>query len=200
MKYLPIISLIFALAGCATVPEGPQNRDEWLELHTRIYQDIQPDDLLESAQKVLALSDHDFKFEYPPGLLVARRNWYVYMVLAAAQGQDYWRLQTDQTDKGVRLMLQISRQSGAITPSPVFGASGVIGGAVNSSAMPGTEIYWQGPYQLFWGRLDYMLKRSTDWPTCDDAKAKHPDYFKGDTGALCGVTSDDNLPEQEAAK
>lgn len=195
MKPVFIMLSAVALWGCMTMPPRPADRTEWMALHSRIYDDATQKQLLTAAERVLRLADSDFVFSYPPGALHARRDWSVYMVLAAAFGQDYWRIQAQPVDGGMRLLVRVSRTSGAITPTPVSTTGTATAFAATSSTMPGREVWWGAPYAIFWSRLDYMLERGDQWLSCLAAQQR----FAARTatqyvGVLCGVTADERFP------
>lgn len=185
-----------ALAGCGSLPERPESRADWEALHTRTYEGVTPGQVLEASEEILALVDDDFTFDYPPDRLDARRPWYVYMVLAAANGQDHWRIETEETEAGTKVMVRIHRQTSVTTPSPTATVDGTMGAGVNTSSMPGDAVWWAGPYRLFWSRLDYKLGVSDEWLTCAQAQERFAGEFNGqDTGVLCGVTVADRKPD-----
>ncbi|MDN5936623.1 MAG: hypothetical protein L0H75_10715 [Nitrosospira sp.] len=166
-----------------------------MAVHSRVYARATEADLLAAAEQVLRLADSDFTFSFPPGALHARRNWLVYAVIFAQVGQDHWRILAKQAAGGVRLVVRISRTAGSILPTPVPVTGGETGVAAASVAMPGEEIWWSAPYDLFWSRLDYLLGVSDRWISCREADtlfaAGHNEQF---TGVLCGITAEERFP------
>lgn len=193
-KLALVVSLMVVMTGCATQPIGPQTRAGWQALHVHVLHGVTQTQALDAAQHVLQLADHDFKFDFPPRQLIAKRSWSIYMVLAATMGTDYWRITTTPVTDGVSMMVQISRQAGSITPSPVVGANGVIGASAGAMSLPGQSIRGPFPYHLFWSRLDYMLGLGSTWATCDMAKAGKTHRQKINSDTLCSVTTDDHAP------
>lgn len=184
-RFLPLALL--ALASCATVPT-PQSRDEWMAVHSRTYPGKTPEEVTAAAERVLKLADHDFKFDYPPGQLVATRSWLLYAVIAAAMGTDYWKIETTPVEGGTRAVVQISRAESAVMPSPT--AYGDV--SVTSAAMPGQPVSFAPPYEVFWHRVEHQLGLRDDWLSCDDYKrAKRP---KAGLWVLCSVNTDDKPP------
>lgn len=176
-----------ALSGCVSLPT-PQSRSEWNEVHSRTYSGKSVEQVLDSAEKVLRAADKDFTFDYPDGKLVASRRWSMYMVLAAAAGTDYWDITTSPVPEGTKVTVQVNRASGAMYASPVVGGAG--GATVASSNLPGQPLQWRPVYDLFWNRMDYMLKDGT-WVSCTDFKKGKPQAQKAGLDALCSMTTDD---------
>lgn len=188
MKRLLLLALpTLVLAGCATVPT-PQTRDEWMAIHSRTYPGKTPEEVTAAAEKVLKLADHDFRFDYPPGQLIATRPWLVYAVIAAAMGTDYWKVETTPVQGGTKAVVQISRAAGMVTPSPT--AYGDV--SVMSSSMPGQPIQFAPPYEVFWHRVEHQLGLRQDWLSCDDYK--HAKRSKAGLEVLCSVNTDDKPP------
>lgn len=68
-----------------------------------------------------------------------------------------------------------------------------------ASALPGgggMPLNSTAIYDLFWGRMDYLLGRRDEWMTCDEAEARRKAGITyGQLEALCSVTTDDLPPE-----
>lgn len=192
-----LIAAALLLAGCATAPIGPQNREEWQALHMHVISGVTEKQVLDASEKVLRLADHDFKFDYPDHQLLASRQWSFYAVLAAGFGVDNWRITTKEVTGGVSVTVEISRQSNAITPMPTVGVAGPgaggIGVGAGATPMPGQSISGEFPYAVFWQRLDFMLGKSSHWPNCKEAeKVPRPQRINSDV--LCSVSTDDKAP------
>lgn len=127
---------------------------------------------------------------------MARRPWTIYAVVAFTNGTDFWTIETTQADGGTQAMVQVTQQMGTTTASPVFGAGGTTGWGVNSVSTPGNPIQGRPLYDLFWDRVDALLY-DKPWITCAQRKAaikSLPNGEKVGFDSLCGVTTDDKLP------
>ena len=80
----------------------------------------------------------------------------------------------------------------SIVPVPIAGDTA-------ATALPGeggVPLNSTAIYDLFWGRMDYLLGRRDRWMTCDEAKARRKaGTTYGLLEALCSVTTDDLAPE-----
>ena len=164
-----IIVLSLLIAGC-TAPKQ-LSRKEWLEVTTRHYTDVTTEDVLLAAEKLFRLADgDDFKFYHTKDSLSATRNWVAYMVIAAAGGTDYWKIQVASIPNGVTVTIQVNTSAWALIPmSP------------NASPVQGTAIY-----DVFWARLEYLLGKRTEWMSCKEANKRISEKLTyGDNSALC---------------
>lgn len=184
------LALVMA-AGCATLPE--LTREEYLALVNRTYEGVASEEALAAAEQLFRLADpKQVQFQhFEDGFRVYRR-WLVYMVFAAGFGTDIWDVRTTPTEEGTRLTVHLSVNRSSVVPVPVAGdtvASALPGGGgmpLNSTAI----------YDLFWGRMDYLLGRRDEWMTCDEAEARREAGITyGLLEALCSVTTDDLPPE-----
>lgn len=187
-----LIAAAVAAGGCATT-QVPQSRTEWQAIHVREFRDKTPDEVLDAAEEVLRLADHDFTFDYPDGQLIATRRWLIYVVLAASMGTDYWKVTAAPLpDGGTRATVEISQQASSVVPSPVFESGGGVGSTVMAMGLPGTPVQHAPPYRLFWRRVENRLGMWPHWTTCDDFGEE-----SGNAGlhVLCSVNTDDRAPE-----
>lgn len=188
-------ALIMLISGCATTPDGSASRDEWEAIHVRTYDDVSPREVQDAAEKVLRLADKDFTFEYPEGRLQGNRKWTVYAVIAIVGGTDYWTVETRSDGAGTKATLQITRQASGTTAMPVIGGPGV---TAMTTATPGYPIFQKAPHMLFWQRMEYMLGKRSDWPTCDSFKDIIKTTIKrterNQLEVLCSVNTDDKSP------
>lgn len=196
IRFFVILFLSAFISACAAPPR-PDNRAEWQDLHTRVISGVSPKEALRAAERVLKLADgEDFRFEYPESGLIARRAWMTYVVVAAVNGQDFWQISAEKVEDGAKIKVRITRQATGSSATPTLNAKGeVSGSAPFSQTMPGREVYWPGPYRLFWARLSYLLGQSKEWVTCSMAESRFPDAFNdADAGVLCGVTTENLRP------
>lgn len=192
-----VLFAVFAavLTGCVSAPKGPATRQEWEAIHQREFAGKNPREVQDAAEKVLRLVDHDFTFQYPEGQLVGRRPWMIYLAIAISSGTDYWTISTQETEAGTRAVVQATRDSSTIAPSPVVGGPGA---AVMSTATPGQPVVVKEPYDLFWSRMEYMLGLRSEWDDCGTARANvsAEGGRKGYLDTLCAFNTDDRHPDE----
>jgi len=179
-------SIIFA-AGCATKPS--MTREEFLAATTRTY-DKSPDEILNSAQKLLQLADgDDFNFSHSEDGLDASRNWMIYLVFSAAFGNDVWQVKTaKQPDGKTKVFVSASTNPGS-TLAPLGTGVGTVPGTAGNTVQ-GTALY-----DLFYSRLEYLLGINKEWMTCRDSEQKlKAKQVWGLNEALCSVTTKDIDP------
>jgi len=169
------------MVGCAAPKQ--LSRDEWLTVTTRHYASVTKEEVLLAAEKLFGLADgNDFQFFHAEEGLMATRNWLVYMVLAAASGTDYWKIQVATSNNGVDVTAQVNTSAQGVTPMPTTG------GAWTATTMPmaGSPVQGTAIYDVFWARLDYLLGKRTDWMTCKEANKRVGEKITwGDNSALC---------------
>lgn len=143
--------------------------------------------MLKAAETVLKVSDPtDFEFRYTLTGFVGLRRYFIYAVLAAAQGREKWDFMTEIEPAGLRASVSISEEG---TTSGGYSRSRY------ENAMASVPLY-----RLFWSRVEYMLARRPDWVTCEQAAAElaATNTSTNALGGLCGPTSDGrNAPAPE---
>lgn len=169
-------------------------REEWLQVTSREYLGVTIDQAVSAAEEVLRLADgDDFKIFHADDGFHATRNWTIYLVLAAATGTDYWRVTAQEIDGGVKLSVQVNTQSQAISAMPTTsGAWAAFTGPLAGRPVEGTAIY-----DLFWGRMDYLMGLRPDWMTCEMARDRvKQGIVWGRRDALCDpFNTRDQVPE-----
>ncbi len=197
MRIITLAVALAILAGCAT-PPPELSRQEYLALVNRTYEGATAEEVLAAAEKLFRLADpRQVQFQHFDNGFRMYRRWGVYMVLAAARGTDIWDVRAVPTNGGVRVTTHLTRTESAITAAPV----GTSGGdtsvtAVTTPAAGGVPVNSTAIYDLFWGRMDYLLGRRAEWMTCQEANARMKEGFTyGPLDALCSVTTDDLTPE-----
>jgi hypothetical protein len=157
------VAALVGLAACATPPQ--LTREQWLTETTRVYPDHTPAEILDAAREVFVLADgEDFGFAYPDDRsMIATRPWSIFVLLSATTGSDVWRFWV--SDHGIaRVNVQSQctsiNQCGPVTTPEV--------------------------YELFWGRMDYLLGKSEIWETCAGHGGTTWEYANG-IEALCSV-------------
>lgn len=193
MKRWIVLAAALVMASCASVPQGPQSRQEWEAQHARVFTGKTPEEVLAAAEQVLRLADSDFTFDYPDGELVATRPWGIYMVVAGARGVDYWRVRAAPVEGGTRATVEISTESSTTTATPMATTGPSVWG-LTSSASPGQPVRGDAPYNLFWSRVEYMLGTVPIWFTCDAFKSGRRAPQRVGLDTLCSVTTDDRAP------
>jgi hypothetical protein len=193
MRWIVLSSLLGALlSGCAaTAPTMP--REQWAAVVEREYPNVTRTQAFDAAERLLGLADKmDVQFARNEQMFEAFRDWSKYAVLWGSAGSDYWTLAAREHAGGVHLTAEVSRQAQAISASFPAGASPVAStGDMAPASMQGRAIY-----DLFWARMDYLLGRRADWPTCEDAKARlaRGEAF-GSIDPLCnGFNIDNEVP------
>lgn len=189
-----VLLLVGLVAGCATHPQ--MTRDEYLQTTQREYEGKSADDVLRAAEQLFVLADgDDFTFHHADDALSASRPWTVYLVLAASMGSDNWLIQTKEIPGGVKASAKVATSMGAVAPIATTGgdwtASGLPG--MGGNLVAGTAIY-----DVFWARMDYLLGKSDEWMTCEDADSRvRAGITWGPNEALCnGFNMKDNHPDK----
>lgn len=160
--------LAVLLSGCgASAPV--MTREQWTAVLERDYPHVTTAQAFDAAERLLALADEeDVQFTRSDTLFEAFRDWSKYAVFQGSTGSDYWTLAAREHEGGVHLAVQVSRIERSITAGFPAGPTPVANiGSLDSAAIEGSAVY-----DLFWARMDYLLGRRADWPTCTDAKAR----------------------------
>lgn len=188
MKRVLVGALACLLAGCAAAPHQVRDRDDYLAEASRVFPGETRERVLKAAETVLRVSDpNDFEFRYTLTGFVGLRRYFIYAVLAAANGREKWDFMTEVEPAGLRASVSISEEG---TTSGGYSTSRY------ENAMASVPLY-----RLFWNRVEYMLARRPDWVTCEQAAAGLASENTNTTaalGGLCGPTSDGrNAPPPE---
>lgn len=199
MKNIISALLLASLLGGCAVQHQPQSREEWINTTTRNYIGMGKEQVLTATEKLFRLADgDDFKLTYTDDTVQATRSWTVYLVIAAAMGTDYWTIRANQTGDTVKVTAQVNTQSQAITPMPT-----TTSGTWTAGTMPmsGTPVMGTAIYDVFWARLDYLLGKTDEWMTCEQANKRVSDGITwGQLECLCNPFNiKDDLPEKLAA-
>jgi hypothetical protein len=90
-KLVVMSALACLLAGCASAPQQVRDRDDYLAEASRVFPGETRERVLKAAETVLKISDPtDFEFRYTLTGFVGLRRYFIYAVLAAAQGREKW--------------------------------------------------------------------------------------------------------------
>lgn len=185
--------LIMCLSLISCVSKRKMTREEWEVVARRTYTDVDKNTLMKAAEKVLQLADgDDFQIGYKPNGFVATRNWFVYAVIAAAAGTDFWTLEVEEKDKTLVASLYISTQAQGMSGYAVGNSAGVVTGPVAGSPIQGTFSY-----DTFWRRLDFLLGKTTHWADCPSQRLRRDKKeIWGATEHICDpVTLNDDYPD-----
>lgn len=186
-------TFVAALSGCAT--QQSMTRQESIDATQRTYEGVSESEFYQAAERLFKLSDEDdTRFSYQgENSMRVQRNWTIYLVLAASFGSHDWVIQTEPTRDGVNGEVYASMNATGVTGAPTGG------GGVSAITGPGMTNMINTPaiYGLFWARMDYLLGKSQDWPTCDDWEAK---IDRGETYGLIeplclAMNTDDLVPD-----
>ena len=196
MRKLTSILIIFMVFtfGCAkkmlTPEQAATERERQIRMTTRTYEGKSPKDILLAADRIFRLDDSDYQIKHSEDSLQAQRNWFVYMVIAAASGVDTWIIQATPTENGTKVVAQCATQGQSIVPMSTMGLNGQVGATAGTSPTLAGLVTSQALYDLFYARMDYLLGKSEKWVTCKEAKT----MFHGITDPLC-ICADDLLPD-----
>jgi hypothetical protein len=182
------------LAGCAL---SPPKEARWQGLHGRVYEATTADQTLKAADQILRLADHKFRVTREGDAITATRYYALFAGISTQYGYDHWQITATPAKNGVEVQVQISRDADADVLMPIIGGSGVVGGTVANSNPPGKPVAARFPYRLFFARMDYLLRRSSEWPTCREAMASMTTPTEPDSGLLCGRDFDDRRPDRD---
>jgi hypothetical protein len=188
MRLLGIVALGAALTGCAAAPHQVRDRDDYLAEATRVFPGETRERVLKAAETVLKISDPaDFEFRYTLTGFTGLRRYFIYAVLAAANGREKWDFMTEADPSGLRASVSISEEG---TTSGGYSQNRYEG------AMASVPLY-----RLFWSRVEYVLNKRPDWVTCEQAGSELQSSNTNAVsalGGLCGPTSDGrNAPAPE---
>ncbi len=154
------LALLFLLpvAACAR-PERTTSHADWMREATRIWPGETKARVIAAAEAVVKHSDpRDIQVEYSKQGFVARRKFFIYAVLATADGEDRWTFHASENSEGasasVRVIQRGTAQSGRF-----------------SERFRENQVY-VGSFRLFYARIEYLLGRREDWIKCSEAVAK----------------------------
>lgn len=196
---LTLVLFVVFIAGCA---EERLTREEYLELRhkydemrTRFYDDTSQEEVLTAVDELLRLADDDYEISHGDNGCIGERDWFLYLVLAASSGKDYWYVDTNERDGGTEVIIRVISEevgySGAYMPN-----AGVV--TMTTPSMNNPDVidrveltYREAVYHLFYARLDYLLGKRDTWVTCSDASRERRELgLQGSLGELCMCAND----------
>jgi len=186
------VLLILLLCGCATIPqltreESLKLRNEQIATTTKIYNNVTKEDVLIATDKLFRLADgDDFTITHTENTVLGNRRWLIYLVLAAAMGQDNWIVAAEENpvDKTVKVVVRVSTVSNNLAPMMTTGGANTW----SVATLPGVEntIPGKALYYIFFKRLDYLLGITDEWLDCERADAIiKEEKISGSTECLC---------------
>lgn len=198
MRLVLIAVMALLVSGCAS--QRTMERSEFIEVSKHTYSGVSEDEFYAAAERLFKLSDEsDYSFSYPgEHAMIAQRDWIIYIVLAMAQGTHTWQLNTEQSGDGVESTVYVSSQASGVSGAPTGG------GGVSTITTPAMQNIENTPavYELFWARMDYLLGKSSQWPTCDDWDQKiSAGETYGNIEPLClALNTDDKSPDESISQ
>lgn len=193
MKWISFISaviVIFLLSACAKQPTREQilqMQETVKESQTRIY-DEDPKLILKACEAVLHASDHDYHAmpEQSDSVYTCKRNYFFTLILSTVMGEDYWKITAVKNNDGktvVNVRSWSGPRSAGMIPLPVTS-----GGDTNNNYLS------KQLYRLFFERLEYVLGKRQEWPTCKEAQQwvkEDKSMFPGGVAPLCEFGNSD---------
>ncbi len=153
-----ILLLPILLSACARAERVTSHAD-WMREATRVWPGETKARVIAAAEAVIKHSDpRDIQVEYSRQGFVARRKFFIYAVIATADGEDRWTFHAAENAEGTSASVRLI-QRGTATAGRV------------SERFRENQVY-VGTLRLFYARIDYLLGRRADWIPCRDAVAK----------------------------
>lgn len=184
------------MVGCA---RKELTREQFLSLNQetshamkKVYLNTDKEKIILACEKALKASDNKYEItQHNADGFYAKRRWLLYMILAAAAGENHWKITAREKSEGIEVEAKSWQGDGLAAgpfPVPVTGKS--------------ENEYYISPtlYNLFWGRVDYFLGISSIWPKCSEAeKNMHLFELGNELEALCNVvrSTDPTQPKEE---
>lgn len=153
-----VLALGTILPGCIAGGERVTSHADWEREATRFYPGESKARMIAAAEAVLRNSDpSDISFEYRASGFTARRKYFYYAVFASADGEDRWSFYAGENRKGAKATVYLVDRMALRTV------------AGNGRSRVNQRLI--GTFRLFYARMDYVLGRRSDWPTCQSAPA-----------------------------
>lgn len=183
------IAVLLLVGACASGKRPPPlPEEEWDAAHNRHYEDLTQAEFYAAAEEIFQLADgDDFTFANDvteKNQLVATRSYHIFAVFVAVDGEDAWYLRAVPRDGGIDGNVRIFRRS-KTTDGKWF------------SNQDRDSLRSIAALEMFWARMDYVLGRSDQWPTCDEVAAAYENEANPNRGslvALCNGTMKDIDP------
>jgi len=176
LAVLLLSPLLALLAAACARPERVGSHADWVREATRVWPGETKARVIAAAEAVVKHADpRDTQLEYSRQGFVARRKFFIYAVIATAQGEDRWTFQAAENEEGASASVRIIERGTAT--------------AGRTSAGFRENLVQVGSLRLFWARIDHLLGRRPDWIACSQAveKLALPASAPGLEG-LCSIT------------
>jgi hypothetical protein len=155
---LPAAPLLLTLAACMPAARVATH-DEWQREATRTWPGENRARVIAAADAVLKHADpRDTAVEYNHHGFTARRKFFIYALIATANGTETWTFSSAENEQGASATVRIIQRGTARAGS-------------HSERFRENQVYL-GSLRLFYARIDYLLGRRADWITCTEAADK----------------------------
>ncbi len=200
-KFFCVVICIVIIGGCApkrlTREESLALREQYDSQRTRIYENASEEEVLNAVDELFRLADEDYELSHGKHGCMAHRKWSAYLVVAAVFGQDYWYIQTQEVDNGVKIVIREVTIEDAVSGNPYTGVQNMPDGMENIDVFSRNEMERQGGlYQVFFARLDHLLGKTEEWVSCYGAEEIASEFGEPSIilGPLCS-SAHDKWPE-----
>jgi hypothetical protein len=111
--------LAASLGACAAAPQKIVDRSDFLAEATRVYPNETSERVIDAAQAVIKQSDpNNVEFRNTLNGFTALRRYFIYAVLASAEGRERWEFTADKEGAGIKAGLTISEAGSAGRDAP----------------------------------------------------------------------------------
>lgn len=173
-----LLALLVLAVSCASPRRMTTNERQ--ALAQKEYSHLSREELIDAAKQVFVLMDKkDVEFQTTENGFVASRDWFMYRVVHASCGTDFWKFEVKEEN---------GKLVASIRPSVRYG--------LVESEEKGALVQGSAIYDMFWSRLDYLVGQSNKWPTCEEAlKKSQSNQTWGSLEQICdSITLSDELP------
>lgn len=178
---LALFAFVIFLSACST----SLTEEEYREISTKVYHDIEPNEVIEATVKLFKLFDGTNVMYLDNSVTVAMR-WGIFGFLSGTTGKDYWTIKVkEHGNNSILVSANVLRTSEDV---------GIWGYSNN----PSKQLQDKPTFNLFWKRLDYFLGKSTKWYTCKDYRsAKRGEVARGVPDGFCSdkMKAGDRYPD-----
>ncbi len=173
---IAVLTVVAGLTACTSTGDKVRSHADWQQEATRSFPGESKARLIAAAEAVLANADpRDMTFDYRVGGFSAKRRYFVYAGLAAADGEDRWSFSAGENEEEARSVVSMVDRLALRT------VAGTGRGSLN--------LKMRGTFRLFYARMDYVLGRRKDWVTCAAApQSLGLDAAEPGLAGLCGLT------------
>lgn len=148
--------LFSGLAACNTTPDLLLDEAAFTSATTRRFPGETRERIVRAAEAVLRQSDPSRQITTRTEGFASFRQFESYGFVVAEGGGDLWTVTSRDLGDGAEAVVRLAPRGGG---GPVGPAISITGGR-NPAPL----------YDLFWNRVEYVLGRRADWPTCGAAE------------------------------